>query len=402
MHNSANNTFFKSIMPWCLLPLLLCTCKQKIEQIYPSKSIEINSDYAQTLADDIQYEVSLNIADGFELSLWAADTLIDDPIAISIDDHGRIFYTRAIRQTHSEFDIRSHKNWMTASISFETVEERRAFLRETFSETNEEGRKFLMDLNGDGQLDWRDLTFEKEQVWFVEDASGDGFADRTQLYLEDFNQEITDVANGLEAYNGEVFIAVGPDLWRTGDRDHDGIADVVNSISHGYAVHIGFGAHGMSGVKIGPDGRIWWGIGDIGMNVVDQDGKRWKYPNQGVIVRSELDGSAFEVYAAGVRNTHEFAFDQYGNLISVDNDGDHQGERERLVYLINGSETGWRINWQFGKYTDPDNNSYKVWMEERMHVPHWDGQAAYFLPPITNFVNGPTGLVYNPGTALGE
>ncbi len=402
MHNSANNIFFKSIVPWCLLPLLLFTCKQKVEQIYPSKSIEINSDYAQTLADDIQYEVSLNIADGFELSLWAADTLIDDPIAISIDDHGRIFYTRAIRQTHSEFDIRSHKNWMTASISFETVEERRAFLRETFSETNEEGRKFLKDLNQDGQLDWKDLTFEKEQVWFVEDASGDGFADRTQLYLEDFNQEITDVANGLEAYNGEVFIAVGPDLWRTGDRDHDGIADVVNSISHGYAVHIGFGAHGMSGAKIGPDGRIWWGIGDIGMNVVDQDGKRWKYPNQGVIVRSELDGSGFEVYAAGVRNTHEFAFDQYGNLISVDNDGDHQGERERLVYLINGSETGWRINWQFGKYTDPDNNSYKVWMDERMHVPHWDGQAAYFLPPITNFVNGPTGLVYNPGTALDE
>ena len=41
----------------------------------------------------------------------------------------------------------------------------------------------------------------------------------------------------------------------------------------GIAVHIGFGAHGMSGVTKGPDGRIWWGIGDIGMNVIDKEGK---------------------------------------------------------------------------------------------------------------------------------
>ena len=370
--------------------------------MYSTKVIALDSMQVLQQSQRISQEVSLEVADGLEVSLWAGDTLVHDPIAISIDEQGRIFYTMGTRLTNSEFDIRAHRNWMTTSISFETVEDRRAFLKATFSEQNEEGERFLKDLNGDGTLDWRDLTVEKEQVWFVEDASGDGLADRSQLYLEDFHEEITDLANGVEAHNGQVFIAVGPDLWRTHDRDQDGVADKVNSISHGFAVHIGFGAHGMSGAKIGPDGRIWWGIGDIGMNVVDQDGKQWKYPNQGVIVRSELDGSGFEVYCAGLRNTHEFTFDKYGNLISVDNDGDHRGERERLVYLINGSDTGWRINWQFGKYTDSINNDYKVWMEEKLHLPHWDGQAAYILPPIANYVNGPTGLVYNPGTALDE
>lgn len=391
----------KYFICWFVL-LLFFSCKPKIEQLYPSRAIEITPEFASNLANDISQQVSVTVDDNLKLSLWAADTLVTDPIAISVDETGRVFYTSAIRQTNSEFDIRRHKNWMAASISFKTVEDRREFLRSTFSETNEEGQQFLKDLNQDGILDWKDLTFEKEQIWFVEDSNGDGLANRTQLYLEDFHQEITDVANGLEAFNGEVFIAVGPDMWRTGDRDKDGIADIVNSISHGFAVHIGFGAHGMSGAKIGPDGRIWWGIGDIGMNVVDKEGKKWEYPNRGVVVRSELDGSGFEVYAAGVRNTHEFVFDKYGNLISVDNDGDHQGERERLVYLINGSDTGWRINWQFGKYTDPDNNTYKVWMDENMHVPHQSGQAAYFLPPIANYVNGPTGMVYNPGTALSD
>ncbi len=386
----------------CLLPLWIICCKPNIEPLYPEKVVEIDPQFAENLAQEIQDKVSVTVAEGLQLSLWASDTLVNDPIAISIDDHGKVFYTWATRQTNSEFDVRSHRNWMEASISFRTVEDRRDFLRATFSETNQEGEQFLKDLNNDGQLDWKDLTVEKEQVWFIEDSNGDGLANRSQLYLEDFHEEITDVANGLEAFNGEVFIAVGPDMWRTSDRDKDGVADLVKSISHGYAVHIGFGAHGMSGAKIGPDGRIWWGIGDIGMNVVDQEGNRWEYPNRGVVVRSELDGSNFEVYAAGVRNTHEFVFDKYGNLISVDNDGDHRGERERVVYLINGSDTGWRINWQFGKYTDPKNNSYKVWMDENMHVPHQAGQAAYFLPPITNYVNGPTGMVYNPGSALSE
>ena len=134
-------------------------------------------------------------------------------------------------------------------------------------------------------------------------------------------------------------------------------------------VHIGFGAHGMSGVIQGPDGKIYWGIGDIGANIKTKDGAHHKYPNQGIIVRCNPDGSQCEVYAHGLRNTHEFVFDAYGNLISSDNDGDHPGESERLVHIVEGSDAGWRSNWQYGKYTDPKNNNYKVWMDEKLFVP---------------------------------
>jgi len=74
----------------------------------------------------------------------------------------------------------------------------------------------------------------------------------------------------------------------------------------------------------------------------------------------------------------------------------------RIVHIVEGADIGWRTNWQFGKYRDPDNNTYKVWMDEKMYVPRFEGQPAYILPTIRNFVNGPTGMVYNPGTALGE
>jgi glucose/arabinose dehydrogenase len=41
-------------------------------------------------------------------------------------------------------------------------------------------------------------------------------------------------------------------------------------------------------------------------------------------------------------------------------------------------------------------------MDEKLYVPRWEGQAAYIIPPIRNFHNGPTGMLWNPGTALGK
>ena len=398
---------FLTIFFLLAITVVLFHCKKEQVQeqeealVYPTTIFQLEPEKAAELADKIRKEVAVSLADGLELNLWASDSLVSDPVAISIDPQGKVYFASGSRLEHSEFDIRGHRDWMTASISFQSVEDRRNFLRETFATEKSDENKSLEDLNGDGVHDWKDLTVEKEEIWCIEDQSGDGIADKSQLYIQDFHEEITDLANGVLVHEGDVYVAVGPDFWRTRDTDNDGIADTKESISHGYAVHIGFGAHGMSGATVGPDGRIWWGIGDIGMSVVDKDGKKWHYPNQGVIVRSEPDGSNFEVFAAGLRNTHEFVFDQYGNLISEDNDGDHAGERERLVYITNGSDGGWRANWQYGKYTDPDNNSYKVWMDEKLHIPRWEGQAAYITPPIINYVNGPTGMVYNPGTALG-
>ena len=355
---------------------------------------------SQEAADSIRALVDATLAPDLDLQLWASDELIADPIALFIDDQGRAYYSKTNRQANSEFDIRGHTDWMIESISFKTVEDRRAFLHKELSPERSDLNQWLDDLNGDGSHDWRDLLIEKEEIFRVEDTSGDGMADQSLRIVEDFHEEHTDVAGALLYHEGDLFVGVGPDMWRMKDINGDGVMDEKTSISHGYAIHIGFGAHGMSGLTVGPDGKIYWGIGDIGFYGTDQTGKLWDYSNQGVIVRSNPDGSDFEVYAAGLRNTHEFVFDQYGNLISEDNDGDHPGEKERLVYITNGSDSGWRTNWQFGKYTDPKNNTYKVWMDEEYFKPHFEGQAAHITPPISLYHSGPAGMKYNPGTAL--
>jgi quinoprotein glucose dehydrogenase len=366
----------------------------------PVEAIELDSVEAVRRAKEIESGISAELADGLAITLWASDSLVADPVSIFVDKDGALYYTRTHRQKHSEFEIRAHAPWETPSIAFNSVDDRRNFLKTTLAPEKSESNKWLEDLNHDGSHDWRDLTVEQEEIYKVIDRNHDGVADHAQLVTRDFNTEVTDVAGAILKDGNDLFIGVSPDLWRLTDKDNDGVYEQKTSISNGYGVHIGFGGHGMSGLEIGPEGKLYWQIGDLGFVGKDAKGKEYNYPHTGVIVRCNPDGSDFEVFAYGNRNTHEFVFDDYGNLITVDNDGDHAGETERLVYVVDGADLGWRINWQFGKYRDPDNNRYKVWMDERMYVPYFKEQAAYILPPLANFISGPTGMLYNPGTAL--
>ncbi|MEX0685097.1 MAG: HEAT repeat domain-containing protein [Balneolales bacterium] len=394
---------FELLVPFILFSLIViifsgCSENQPEPEIKKVSDQEMEQD-----AVTIRENLSATLADDLELSLWASEKLLGDMVAINMDDHGKAWVTTTNRSRNSEFDIRDvDSSWLIESMTWETVEDRRDFLHTELAPERSHENTWLTDHNGDGSHDWRDLTVMQEEVHIVEDLTGNGLANQSQLFIRDFNDEVNDVAGALELHKGDVFLGVGPDIWRITDTNNDGIADSKESISHGYNVHIGFSGHGMSGATVGPDGRIYWGIGDMGSNIVDQDGKRWYNPNQGAIFRSEPDGSNFEVYASGLRNTHEFTFDKHGNLITVDNDGDHAGEDERLVYLVNGSDSGWRINWQFGKYTDPKNNGYKVWMDEEYFKPRFDDQAAHILPPLAPYHAGPSGMAYNPGTALNE
>lgn len=383
------------LLPAVSLLLSGCGREQAEIEIFTISDAEGDAEAARVMGEE-----SIAVAEGFEVTLWAPDTMLKDPVALDMDDLGRAWVTVTNRRSRSEFNVRSRQSWMTESLGLRSVEEKRAFIRRELSPENSAENSRVTDHNGDGSHDWRDLTVLQEEVYRLEDVTGNGMADQSQLFFRDFNEEITDLAGSALHYNGATYVTVGPDLWRLEDTNGDGMGDRKESISHGYNIHAGISGHGMSGLRAGPDGRIYWSVGDHGLSVVDREGKRWFYPTQGAILRSEPDGSNFEVFAAGLRNTHEFDFDKYGNLITVDHDGDFDGELERLVYIVDGSDSGWRTHWQFGKYTDPDNNSYNVWMDEGYSLPAFENQTAHILPPIAQYHAAPAGMTYNPGTAL--
>ena len=68
-------------------------------------------------------------------------------------------------------------------------------------------------------------------------------------------------------------------------------------------------------LEFGPDGRIYFTIGDRGYRV-EHDGGIDHDPGSGAVFRCEPDGSHLEVFARGMRNPQELAFDDLGNLFT--------------------------------------------------------------------------------------
>jgi quinoprotein glucose dehydrogenase len=150
----------------------------------------------------------------------------------------------------------------------------------------------------------------------------------------------------------------------------------------------------MHGLRFGPDGKLYFSIGDRGLNVKNKEGRQVEVTDTGAILRCNPDGTEFEVFATGVRNPQELAFDEFGNLFTGDNNSD-SGDKARFVQLVEGGDSGWRMTFQYLEDRGPWNREL-LWDDK-------EGQKArYIVPPVANLSNGPSGLTYNPGTGLSK
>ncbi|MFT6179257.1 MAG: quinoprotein glucose dehydrogenase [Paracoccaceae bacterium] len=332
-----------------------------------------------------------------EFSKWTPDFQVPDPVAISFDEKGRAYVTQTQRRKANDLDIRNNRDWIPNDLSFQSPDDKRAFYLKTFTpENSEANKKRVQDLNKDGIHDLADLQVLSERIHLIEDTDGDGFADKTSVYADGFNNEIAGIAAGVLHHDGDVYTTIVPDVWKLRDTNDDGKADTRESIAYGFGTHLAYAGHDMHGLTVGPDGRIYWTIGDKGVGVKSKEGRHFKYPNQGALLRCDPDGSNFEVYARGLRNIQEIAFDQFGNIFGIDNDSDRPGEKERFIYIVQHMDAGWRSNWQYRK------GEFNPWMDENLSIPWQKNQPAYVLPPISLYNNGPAGLAFNPGTALNK
>lgn len=330
------------------------------------------------------------------LHKWSGTINVPDPVAVAVDPQGRVYVAATTRRKQADLDIREHTMWIPNDVALDSVEAKSAFYRDVLAPGKLRApRGMLADHNKDGSIDWKDLTVHSERIYQMRDTDGDGTADKMTVFAEGFNEDVTGIAAGVMYHDGWVYVTVAPDLWRLKDTNDDGVADIRERVAHGFGFHIAYAGHDMHGPMIGPDGRIYWSIGDKGVNVTSKEGKRFYFPNEGAVMRAELDGSNFEIYARGNRNVQEPAFNEYGDLIGVDNDADQPGERERFVYIAEASDSGWRCNYQYMAMASP-------WMREGLWKPHFAGQAGHLLPPLLSYSNGPAGFRYEPGTALGD
>jgi len=320
---------------------------------------------------------------GMEVKLFAAEPDVANPVAFAIDEQGRVFVCETFRQNRGVSDNRGHTaEWVDADLASQSVEDRKAYHRR---------------LLGDKARAWE---LHDDRVRLLVDTNRDGVADTATVFADGFNGLIEGTAAGILARRGDVFLTCIPSLYRLRDVDGDGRADATLAertvLSTGYGARVAFRGHDMHGLALGADGRLYFTIGDRGYKVdyKDDTGKTHTAhdPASGAVFRCEPDGSCFEVFATGLRNPQEIAFDDLGNLFTVDNNSD-AGDKARLVHVMPGSDSGWNMAFQYLGDRGPWHRE-KIW-----HLANAE-QPAGLVPPLAHIGAGPSGLAAYPGTGL--
>ena len=319
------------------------------------------------------------LAPGLQAQLWAAEPHAANIVAFQLDDQGKAYVVETFRHSQGVTDIRSHMDWLDEELASRSVEDRIAILQK-----HEQARL-------------ADYTRYSDRVRLVWDSNGDGVADQASIFSEGYNGLAEGLAAGVLPWRGSVYFANIPNLWKLRDADGNKLAEEKVSILSGFGVRTGFLGHDLHGLTIGPDGKLYFTVGDRGAHIVTKDGRTVSNPETGAFYRCRLDGSGLEKIASGLRNPQEIAFDDFGNWFTGDNNSDG-GDLARWVALVEGGDSGWHIGYQFLEQP----NARGPWIAEKMDRPQNDLQPSYILPPIANIASGPSGLAYYPGTGMPE
>lgn len=203
---------------------------------------------------------SFEIADGFEVNLFAAEPMIEKPIQMNWDAQGRL--------------------WVVSSTAYPHLQ------------TGEKAN---------------------DKIFVLEDTDGDGAADKSTVFADGLM-----VPTGILPGDGGVYVANATEILHLSDTDGDGKADTRKKILDGFGTADAH--HLIHTFRWGPEGRMYfnqsiyiyshvetpWGVRRL------EGGGVWKLQPHTL----ELD-----VYAKGLINPWGLRFDQFGQSFLTDGAG---------------------------------------------------------------------------------
>jgi putative membrane-bound dehydrogenase-like protein len=205
---------------------------------------------------------------------------------------------------------------------------------------------FSMTIDSHGRI----VVASKGYIKILHDTDGDGRADKATL----FSDMPKTGAHGMY-FDGDDLICNGDNgVRKLYDTNGDGKCDKISPI---WIPTIKDTEHAANGIAKGPDG--WYYL--ISGNDAGLDKKSLvtatspvKEPNAGVLMRFSPDGKEREVIAHGFRNPYDIDFNAFGDVFTVDADGEriHQMPYyapNRLFDISTGLHHGWLLpGWQRG------------------------------------------------------
>lgn len=201
------------------------------------------------------------------------------------------------------------------------------------------------------------------------DENHDKLIDKARVICEKVQS-----CQGILCLNGNVFVTgEGPEgagLYRLADKNRDGTLENIRLLVKFPGE---MGEHGPHGVALGPDGLIYMVVGNHTelpgkidpdspyRNYYEGDLNQPRYEDPGghavgvkapggVVLRTDIDGSAVQIVSGGLRNAYDLAFNSHGEMFIPDSDmeadeGTSWFRPTRLHHIVAGGEYGWRSGW---------------------------------------------------------
>ena len=290
----------------------------------------------------------LKPAEGLEAALFASEPMVINPTNIDVDSRGRV--------------------WVSEGLNYRT--------------THHKGQPKIEDA---------------DKIKILEDTDGDGKADKVTVFAD----RIFPIPMGLAVeevwgkdgkYQGaRLYVGNSPDVLVFEDLDGDDRADKRSVLLTGFGgVDSDHGVHGMT---LGLDGKLYFTHGDgccsfeakdgshrsRNFDVVDASGRHVSSSNLANTLRSNRDGTNFEILADRQRNNYETSLNAFGNAFTSDNDDD--GNRgSRVIWVMDGGAYG---------YHTPGSPR------------HWGEEVPGNVPKLVGTGNGsPCGIMVYEGSLL--
>ena len=266
-------------------------------------------------------------------------------------------------------------------------------------DVDEKGRVWVVEaFNYRPKINGNPVNPQGDRIVILEDVNEGGKFKKSKVFYQ--GPEINSPM-GICVLGNRVLISQSPYVWAFYDDNGDDSADRKEILFQGIGGEQH--DHGMHTFSFGPDGKLYFNFGNEGKTlkdkngkvVLDQDGDEigpGKY-RQGMVFRSNIDGSNVECLGNNFRNNYEVAVDSYGTLWQSDNDDD--------------GNKGVRINYvmEYGNYGYQDEMTGAGWqadrtnLEDSVYKRHWHLNDPGVVPNLLQTGAGsPTGMIVYEGS----
>ena len=187
--------------------------------------------------------------------------------------------------------------------------------RPIVADFDEEGRLYVADSGGVSYRAQQQLEAKAHRIVRLDDTNGDGSFDKSTVFADKMM-----FPEGTMWFDGSLYVAAPPSIWKLTDLDDDGVCDVREEWFQGKTL-TGC-ANDLHGPYLGLDGWFYWCKGGFAKQTYERPGRPSFVSRAAHIFRRRSDGAGIvePVMTGGMDNPVDVVFTPGGERIFTTTD----------------------------------------------------------------------------------